>query len=175
MQGTYLQLLPKDLRGELIRFGGYWPTYLERLPPELIKELENYHGVWFTARTTNIHRGTNPNIHLENLIILDREADRTGPGRPPLVIPEFASTMLAFYGLLAGYHSLISGDVVISGSDLLRVTYIDTTYTFSEQTRRIFDAKVAKAILDLAGDSLGQLPPRYKSFFERVAKGEDDA
>ena len=165
MQGTYLHSLPKDLRQELIRFGGYWPTYLELLPPELAKILESYNDVLFGAR---IEKGRyEPRIYLENLTILE-------PGKPPLVIPIFDTNATAFYGILAGLYSLSSGDTMISAGTRLRIEHRGYIYIFSEQTRKIFRTKVARVILDLAGDYLEAHYPRRKEFFERIAKGEDD-
>lgn len=40
MEETYFRTFPKDLREQLILYGGYWPTYIDQLPPELREELQ---------------------------------------------------------------------------------------------------------------------------------------
>ena len=148
MEGTYLQHLPKDLREELIRFGGYWPSYIERLPPELRKVLAMHlKGVWFRAHVVK-EPLTEAILILTDLVFIE-------PGKRTMTIEKFAipiSKVNLPVWLWSG--NITIQDVAIPGGRDLEVRDHNIQEFYSNSVRDLFFVKLARATIDLAGKYL---------------------
>ena len=140
MQGTYLQLLPKDLREKLIRFGGYWPSYIEKLPPDLKKALAPYiKGVWFRAHVIK-EPLTEAILVLTDLVFIE-------PGKRTMTIDEIRIPV-SMVKLPSRFRY---------GNADIRMTYYDIGVKrgnieerYSLGIGELFSIKLYKAALDLA-------------------------